>query len=81
MLKLKLYYSPDAESPLPEYVYISVKSIGWMQRWLKFTEVRSDGYSFRIVETPEQILAMDEMVYELHPAICVDAAGNISKVK
>jgi hypothetical protein len=77
MLKLTLYEDKN------RIVYISAKSIQAIYRGAGDygTYVEMCGMSHIVCERPEQILAMDEMVYELYPPMCVDSAGKISRVK
>ena len=39
------------------------------------------GWNHAVTETPEQIMAMDAMVYELYPAMMVNADGTIGRIK
>jgi hypothetical protein len=79
MLKLANFMEPGSHHPI--WVYITPRSIEWMMRWASCTEIRSGGNSFRVIETPEQILAMDEMQYELYPMVKLNSDGSVSKVK
>ncbi len=44
------------------------------------TIVDTVSHCYRVTETPEQIMAMPEMLYEIYPALSIDAAGKVTKI-
>ncbi len=71
MLKLTLY--EDENRP----VYVRASRILSMVRGLadKGTHVKIDHAEHWVCERPEQIMAMDEMAYELHPPMTMASSG------
>lgn len=72
MLKLTLC-EPDYPAG-SNFLYIFPRSILALQFRDKYTEIWISIRSFTVQETPEQIMAMPEMVYEMYPAMMVAGA-------
>jgi len=62
-------------------VYIAAKHICGMYRIKPAsTLVDTPARSYQVKETPEQIIAMPEMQYELYPAFNIGNDGKVSKI-
>ena len=67
-------------------VYIAAKHICGMFRAEAYddkpasTLVDTAARSYQVKETPEQIMAMPEMQYEMYPAFAIAADGQVSKI-
>lgn len=76
MLKLTQWDGSGPQYVRPE----AIKSMFWAhdenRTWINLGEA-----SAQVKETPEEILAMPEMIYAMYPALNVAKDGTISKVK
>lgn len=53
-------------------IYVRASSISGMSRLTALTTIRSDGFTFDVLETPEEILGMREMLYDLFPPMALN---------
>lgn len=74
MLKLTRC-EPDFPLTAGPFVYVMVRFICCMEPFDHYTKVLcGGGISYTVQETPEQIMAMPEMLYELYPPMIMHAA-------